>query len=457
MLALLARHGTNLLPLLLQFNETVAGCLPVRAVLQRLGFLDDGHLLGQVLVHGILELGEGGALALEELVAGSAETVVDLLVFLTGGKADGAPLGLDILNLLGEGVPLRGGGDFLIGDGLYLFAEGLLGFQVLGLLFLEAFEVGLVFLVHHGSGGAETLPDGIAVLLGHGAQVFPLLVQFLQLLEGFHHVLVLTQGLGLLAESGLGFQVLLEVQVAEFAVDVYQVVELGHVQLVGIVDVTEILLGHRANLSPAVLDVAELGEGFLHISGLFHQGLQLFDDGLLLLQVLLTLGVLLLIIFGALFLVFHIEGLEAGLNGSERAHRAALHGNGGIFHGRILVRFLHGGVFAGFGLFAGKALIEGRFQSLGLLGPLHAVFTGFQLLEQLRQFGKGLLTVVHGGFLDLFHSILDAVYHLYGLVGHGGYGVLHFLHDGSFFYFLFLLGYICGFIDHRLNFFTHSI
>ena len=89
--------------------------------------------------------------------------------------------------------------------------------------------MGLIALVHHRGGGAEALPDFVAVFLGHGAQVLPLLVQFLQLLEGLYHVLVLGQGLGLLAEAGLGLQVLLEVQVTEFAVDIYQVVELGNV------------------------------------------------------------------------------------------------------------------------------------------------------------------------------------------------------------------------------------
>ena len=41
------------------------------------------------------------------------------------------------------------------------------------------------------------------------------------------------------------------------------------------------------------------------------------------------------------------------------------------------------------------------------------------------------------------------------LLGHGGNGILDFLHDGDF---LFHFCYICGFFDnHRLNFFTHTL
>ena len=98
--ALLARHSTNLLPLFLELDEAVAGGFPVRAVLQGLRFLDDGHLFGQVLIHGILELREGSALALKEFVTRGAETLVNFLVFLAGSEADAAPLGLNFLNFL---------------------------------------------------------------------------------------------------------------------------------------------------------------------------------------------------------------------------------------------------------------------------------------------------------------------------------------------------------------------
>ena len=284
--------------------------------------------------------------------------------------------------------------------------------------------MGLVALVDDGSGGAETLPDLVAELLGHGAEVFPLLVEFLQFLEGFYHVLVCSEGFGLLAEGGLGFQVLLEVQVAEFAVDVHQVVELGDIQLIRIVYVAEILLGNRADLAPAVLDVTELGEGVLHVAGLLDQGLELFDDGLLLGEVLLAQGVLFLIIFGPLFLVFHVQRLEAGLDGGEGAHGATLHRHSGIFCGGVFIGFHYLGVFAGSGFLLGKLFIEGGLDGLGLLEPLHAVFTVFQFLEQGGELGEGLFGEIHRLFCGLFYDLC----------------------------------YICShFLGHRLNFFTHAL
>ena len=345
--------------------------------------------------------------------------VIYFLVLLAGGKADGAPPGLDFLYLLGKGVPLGGGANLLPGNGFHLFTEGFLSLQVLGLLLLEPFEMGLVLLVDYGGGGAETLPDLFAEFLGHGAQVLPLLMEFLEFLEGIHHIVVLRQGLGRLAEGRLGLQVLLEIQIPELAVNVHQVVELGHIQLVGVVHVAETLLGNRAHLTPAVLDVPELGESVLHVSGLLHQGLELLDDGLLPGQVLLPLGVQFLVVLCTLLLIGHVQRLETGLDGGKGTHRAALEGNGLLIGRGVLVGFVHDGVFPGFRLFLGKTLIKGRFDGLGLLGPLHAVFTFRKTLEQTGQFGQGFLCEIH---------------------------------------FLFLLGYICGFfVHHRLNFFTHSI
>jgi len=104
-------------------------------------------------------------------------------------------------------------------------------------------------------------------------------VELLEFLEGAHDILALGEGLGLLAELGLGLEVLAEIQVAEFAVDLHEVVELLHVQLVGIVDVAEILLRDRTGLAPAVLDLPELREGVLHVALLLDEVLQVLDDG----------------------------------------------------------------------------------------------------------------------------------------------------------------------------------
>ena len=96
LLALLARNGAYLLPLLLELHEFLGGLLPLLAVLQGLCLLAEGDLLIHVLLHLILELGVEQPLLGEEVVAGGTETVVYLLVLLLGGESDGTPLLLDI-------------------------------------------------------------------------------------------------------------------------------------------------------------------------------------------------------------------------------------------------------------------------------------------------------------------------------------------------------------------------
>ena len=202
------------------------------------------------------------------------------------------------------------------------------------------------------------------------------MTEFLELLEGFHHVFLFGQGLGLFAIGRFGLQVFLEVQIPEFPVDIHQVVELGDIKLISIVDVPEILLRNRADFPPAVLDFTELGESILHIGRLLHEDFKFHDDGLFFGEVLFPLGILFPVEFCALLLVLHIEGLESRLDGSKGADGATLHRDGGGFlGGGVLVRFFHHGVFSGLGLFPGEALIEGRLDGFGLLGPLHTVFT----------------------------------------------------------------------------------
>ena len=166
--------------------------------------------------------------------------------------------------------------------------------------------MGLVALVDEGCGGAETLPDLITEFLCHGAKVLPLLMELLEFLEGLNYILILCKGLCALAESGFGLKVLLEVKVTELTVDIYKVIELCDKELICVIDVTEILLGNGTCLPPAVLDIAELGEGAANVSGIFHKGFELLYDALLYLEVLLTLGILLLIVFGPFLLIFYV-------------------------------------------------------------------------------------------------------------------------------------------------------
>ena len=132
-------------------------------------------------------------------------------------------------------------------------------------------------------------------------------MEFLEFLECFYNIGIFRKGFSLLAESGLLLKVLLEVKVTELAVDINEVVELGDIELIGIVHVTEILLGNGTGFPPAVLDVTELGECVLHLSGLIYKGFELLNDCLLYREVLLPLGILLLVIFCTFLLIVHVQ------------------------------------------------------------------------------------------------------------------------------------------------------
>ena len=188
-------------------------------------------------------------------------------------------------------------------------------------------------------------------------------------------ILFFRQGFCTFTEGGFGFQVLFEIQIPQFPVNIYQVIELGDIQLVGVIDIAEVLLRHRTGLPPAVLDVTEVREGVLHLSGFLYKALEFLDDRLLFGQVFLSLCIQLFVIFGPFLLVGYIQRLEAGLDGGKGAHRTALHGNGSFFYWGVVIRLLHGGVFAGLCLFLGKPFIEGTLDSICLLGPFHTVFT----------------------------------------------------------------------------------
>ena len=247
--------------------------------------------------------------------------------------------------------------------------------------------MGLVALVDHGRGGLEAVPDVLTLLLGHGAELLPLLVQLLQLVEGAHHVLVLGELLRGLAESFLGLEVLAEVQVAQVAVDLDHVVELLHIELVGIVDVPECGGGHGARFPPAVLEFAESRELGAHIILTFYEGLELLDDGLLLGQILLPAGVLLLVEFGALLLVVCIQRLEILLHGLERI----------VLTGRRLVRH------AALTLEAAQQLVESGLDRLRLLGTGHPLRAAFQFNKHVGELREGLV----GKILDLVRDVPD--------------------------------------------------
>ena len=143
-------------------------------------------------------------------------------------------------------------------------------------------------------------------------------MELLELAEGLDYILVLGELLCGFAESFLGLEVLLEIEVAEVAVDLDHVVELLDIVLVCIVDIPVILCGNGADGPPAVLNVAEGGERGTYVLLLLDEGLELLDDALLGGEVVLTLLFKLAVEFGAFFLVIVIQGLETGFDHIER-------------------------------------------------------------------------------------------------------------------------------------------
>ena len=116
----------------------------------------------------------------------------------------------------------------------------------------------LVLLVDDGAGGLEAAPNFLAKLLGNGANLAILYVQLLQLVECAHHIILSAQALSLFAKLGLQFQVFLEVVLACLAVEVEQVVELLHIELVVAPHLVGLLSGNGLDVFPFLLQGLEL-------------------------------------------------------------------------------------------------------------------------------------------------------------------------------------------------------
>ena len=175
----------------------------------------------------------------------------------------------------------------------------------------------LIALVDNGGGCLEACPDAFTELLGHGAEFLPLLVKLLQLVESRDYIVVGGKLLGGFAEFFLGLEILLEVEVAELAVDFDLVVETLYIELISAVYIPEGRCGHRPHILPAILDFAESGESGRHIVAAVHQGLEFFDNGLFLFEVFFLKRILLLVVLGPLALVVGINALEVFFNGVE--------------------------------------------------------------------------------------------------------------------------------------------
>ena len=284
-----ARHGADLLPAGLQGYQFVGGLLPLLAVLQRLGLGAYLILELEVVLHLGLHAGEELPLALEEAVARRAEALVDTVVVLLRGETDGLPRLLNLQQTLVGAVPLLEGRQRLAHQLLGRHAEPLLQFEVVHLFGLQRLEVLLVLLVDAARSLLETLPERLLVFVGHGARFAPLVVELLQLVERLDNRRLEHQRLGLLAEGNLLLVVLLQVEVTQLLVDFDEVVEILDMEVVGLPQVLDLLLGHRSGLLPALLQLAEAVEGMIERLVGIDQRLELLDDAELRLQVLLLL------------------------------------------------------------------------------------------------------------------------------------------------------------------------
>ena len=122
-------------------------------------------------------------------------------------------------------------------------------------------------------------------------------MQLLQLLECLHHIFAFCKRFCTSAEPFLCFKVLLEIQVTQLAVYLHHIIELLHIELIGLVDIPVILRRHRTHRSPSVLNIAEHRECLVYILLLFQQSLKVLDHSLFQSQILLSLSLKLPVIF----------------------------------------------------------------------------------------------------------------------------------------------------------------
>ena len=105
----------------------------------------------------------------------------------------------------------------------FLGADAKLGFQfqIALLLLLDVVEILLMPFVDFRARLAETVPQRLFVFVGDRSDLAPLLVQFLQFVESRDDGSFQYERIGFLAKLQLGLVVLLQVQIAQFLVDLW--------------------------------------------------------------------------------------------------------------------------------------------------------------------------------------------------------------------------------------------
>ena len=146
-------------------------------------------------------------------------------------------------------------------------------------------------------------------------------MEFLELLESVHDILIFGKSLRHLAELLLGFEVLLEVKVAQIPVYLDFIIEFLYIELIGVIQIPETLYRNRPYSTPSRLQFTECREGCPKILLVLHKGLQIVNHGLLPDQILLPLCLLPAVELRTLLLVSGIDGLEAVLKCRKRIQR----------------------------------------------------------------------------------------------------------------------------------------
>ncbi len=124
---------------------------------------------------------------------------------------------------------------------------------------------------------AEALPHRLFELGGYGPHLPPLIVEFLQTVEGGHYARFEHQCFRLLAQGEFGLVVLFEVEVAQFLVYLDIAVKILDVVVVGLPQVFDGTLRHGPHFTPPLLQFAESVECLSHGFAGIDKGLQLFD------------------------------------------------------------------------------------------------------------------------------------------------------------------------------------
>ena len=136
-------------------------------------------------------------------------------------------------------------------------------------------------------------------------------MEFLEFLECIHYILVLRKSLGFLTELFLSLQVLLEVKVSQVPVDLHLIIELLYIELIGVIQIPEILSRNRTCFTPSGLKFPECRECCAEVILFFHQRFQLIYHSLFLLQVLLSFLVKFPVILSSFFLIPIIYSFES--------------------------------------------------------------------------------------------------------------------------------------------------